>query len=1656
MHDRTGTTIPEFESAAALKLWLSDLHASESDPQLLLSRTAQALGEYLGASRVGYGEFDHVAHTLHIPLDWTRTGVASLAGRHAIYADSAMIALYRTGATLIADDSFAIEALAPERAFLELTGTRSLVTVPLMAEGGIHAIFSVNDDKVRHWSAEDVALIEYTAARTRAMLDHLRLVEKLGESEEQFRHLAENIPGLCWVGGDKGQLIWANQQWHDMFDGTSAEHGDPSEVVHPDDLPLALALWDRMRAEGEMATVQLRMRGRDGVYRPYISKAVPIRDAQGAIARWCGVQIDLSDRHAHDRRQAVLRAFHDRSRELTDRREILTILAQLLVEHMAIPHFVYGDTVDGVAETLEAFHAADGVERDHASSRFNLINAFRALATRDDWAATYVVDDNRTLGRAAEDPVENAANRMGVRSSINVPIVKEGRPVAMIALLDTVARRWTQNEIELAEELAERVWAALARARAEAALQERERHQAFVIDWSDRVRGETSPQAIMAVTLEWLASHLGVTRATYSESDASGQLFSILGEWRVSEVISIADTSFSLDDVGETVEREWMAGAIVRYDDIASDPRVEPDYVPAYLGAQIQAFVSIPLIENGRVRSALSVQHHAARPWRDSEIQLLRDIAERTWVSLERARAQAELAERERHQAFLIDWSDRIRGETSPDAIMGVTLSWLGEHLGATRTTYAECDSTGRRFTVTGEWRDPAVSSIRGNSFFLASVGAAVDRDWTVGEIIRYDNVEGGRLEPEAIERYLGAQIAAFVSVPLVQGGAMRSALSIQQNAPRMWHDGEIQLMRDIAERTWVALERARVQTALQERERNQAFLIAWSDQVRRETSPQAIMATTLEWLGAHLGITRATYSESDAEGRVFTVRGEWRDGVSSNLGNTVTLGSISASVDKEWVSGDLVCYDDVIGDPRVDTAAAERYRNTSIRAFISVPLVRDGQMRSILSVHDKNPRQWQPAELQLMRDIAERAWVTLERAQAEAALQERERNQAFLIAWGDRVRDESSARGILARTLDILGNHFGAARANFAESVANGRELCVLQDWTDGLPSLVGQRYAPDALGAELAAWQISGRPVRVDDIADHPLFDDTNRPMFEALGIASVLTISMMRGGRMIAMLSIQLGQPHHWTDSEVALVSELADRTLAVLERATSEERLAQSEAQLSAFLENAPVAMHLKDGDGRYVRVNPEFARGVGKTREEVQGANADEVFPPGIAAEVKRLELLALEGQVASAEVAIGEILGNDSHVLSMVFPIPGAGAARTGGFTLDLTERKRAEAALARSRETLYQTEKLSALGSLLAGVSHELNNPLSIVVAQAVMMERQSQGGELAERAQKIRKAADRCARIVQTFLAMARQKRPEREPVDLNAVAMAAYDLAEYGLRTDGIAATRELAATLPTISADSDQLHQIIINLLVNAQQAMGDTARPDRKLTLRTAPGETAGTVILDVIDNGPGVPDDARRRIFEPFYTTKPQGEGTGVGLSFSQGLAEAHGGRLELIPVKQGAHFRLTLPVDPAQGAPELAKAAPAQMEAPLRRALVIDDEQEIAESLADFLSIEGFACDIAVGGAEAQKRLAKGDYDLIVSDLRMPGIDGPQLHAWLKAERPDLEARMAFATGDTLGTSAARFLEAMDRPVLEKPFMPDAVHRFLQQMDLA
>ncbi len=384
--------------------------------------------------------------------------------------------------------------------------------------------------------------------------------------------------------------------------------------------------------------------------------------------------------------------------------------------------------------------------------------------------------------------------------------------------------------------------------------------------------------------------------------------------------------------------------------------------------------------------------------------------------------------------------------------------------------------------------------------------------------------------------------------------------------------------------------------------------------------------------------------------------------------------------------------------------------------------------------------------------------------------------------------------------------------------------------------------------------------------------------------------------------------------------------------------------------------------------------------------------------------------------------------------------------------SVDLTALRAAQAEVARSREALHQSEKLTALGALLAGVAHELNNPLSVVVGYSSMLCEIGCDPAMAARVEKIHAAAERCARIVRTFLAMARARPPRREAVMLGEVVMGALDLAGYGLRSADIEVALDLPAGLAPVHGDADQLHQVVVNLVVNAQQALLGRPSPRRLAVRAWAEGDEA---VLEVADNGPGMEPEVAKRAFEPFFTTKPQGVGTGVGLSVCHGIVAAHGGRIELETARgEGARFRVRLPWSHAAEA-----ARPAQLPTPAGRGrvLVVDDEPEIAALLRERLGSEGLTVETASSGRRALAALEAGGIDAVVSDLRMPDMDGAALADEIGRRWPALESRMVLITGDALGADPGGRLGARGLPIFEKPLdlaaLSAELHRRMTQV---
>ncbi len=354
----------------------------------------------------------------------------------------------------------------------------------------------------------------------------------------------------------------------------------------------------------------------------------------------------------------------------------------------------------------------------------------------------------------------------------------------------------------------------------------------------------------------------------------------------------------------------------------------------------------------------------------------------------------------------------------------------------------------------------------------------------------------------------------------------------------------------------------------------------------------------------------------------------------------------------------------------------------------------------------------------------------------------------------------------------------------------------------------------------------------------------------------------------------------------------------------------------------------------------------------------------------------------------------------------------------------------------------LLHTEKMSALGMLVSGVAHEVNNPLTSVLGYAQLLERQETDPSRLRMLEKIALSASRAGKIVQNLLTFSRKRTTEKRPTDVNEVLDLVLDLQSYSLRVGDIEVVRRLSPGLPPVSADPDQLQQVFLNLLTNAQQALSETGRKGR-IVVETR--SMAGTVQVVVGDNGCGIRPEDLGKIYLPFFTTKGLGKGTGLGLSICYGIVQDHGGLIHVDSrVGEGTTFTVELPV--VERAPELV-GAPCSDEVETAgssvagRVLVVDDEQAISELVRDVLEPLGWTVDLAHDGSEALGKVAERDFDVLLVDLRMPGMDGQTFYRELRASRPEVTKRVVFATGDTGGEAASRFLDETGNLVLCKPY---------------
>ncbi|WFP77877.1 hybrid sensor histidine kinase/response regulator [Mesorhizobium sp. WSM4906] len=629
--------------------------------------------------------------------------------------------------------------------------------------------------------------------------------------------------------------------------------------------------------------------------------------------------------------------------------------------------------------------------------------------------------------------------------------------------------------------------------------------------------------------------------------------------------------------------------------------------------------------------------------------------------------------------------------------------------------------------------------------------------------------------------------------------------------------------------------------------------------------------------------------------------------------------------------------------------------------------------------------------------------------------------------------RSMDCQRGILFRLRELPGQGFAQSVSAYWIDPAFGGELAsptvIMQSIINSDPLL--ERLQEDERQGKVFAGHTRN-------------LEGFLRADFEKQSIKSFISVSVFAHGHLWGTLAVNdCVAEREWTDEEEATLHIIALAIGDAIEHSPSEAHA--SEVIRRTMLQASLDAIIVIDEAGSIIEFNPAAEKMFGFRRSDILGkdlldtivpiyyrkgyaSGADYMAGRGAPMVNQRLETVT---QNAAGEIFPIELTATEMRVADrrLIF-----------GSIRDLREKLRAEEEINRQREKLHQNEKMAAMGSLLAGVSHELNNPLAVVVAQSTLLHEFAADPQTKVRAEKVRAAAERCGRIVKSFLSMVRLHPTEQAETDLNQVMRAALEVTAYGARSSGIIIDTDFANGPLLAMADADHVTQVAANFLINSQHALAGVTG-ERRIKVRTFRSDR-GNPGFSVEDNGPGIPEAIRSRIFESYFTTKPVGVGTGIGLSISKSIVERHNGNIWFEEVEpHGARFVVQLPAITGDAAK--AGEGPARSSG-LRHALIIDDEPDVAASLSDILELMGVKSRIVASWRSAGEVLGGHvSPDIVFSDLRMPGTSGISIYRELLAERPVLAKRFVLVTGDMIGAKAEiESQPPQQRPhILEKPF---------------
>jgi two-component system NtrC family sensor kinase len=580
---------------------------------------------------------------------------------------------------------------------------------------------------------------------------------------------------------------------------------------------------------------------------------------------------------------------------------------------------------------------------------------------------------------------------------------------------------------------------------------------------------------------------------------------------------------------------------------------------------------------------------------------------------------------------------------------------------------------------------------------------------------------------------------------------------------------------------------------------------------------------------------------------------------------------------------------------------------------------------------------------------------------------------------------------------------------------------------------------------GTEVGEIVKTGKTVRRADLTHELKFSADTK--WADLKLNSGIIIPLISKGTVMGTFSLRSRRFDAYGPPEQEVLERLAKQIAPAIENARLYEEARRAEKhnqRLHAFndriISSIPSALAVLKGDQRLVvSMNPACQKAFGLTSDEVVGKPIREVLP---LEELTQTILEILECGKPGRQTEIRYTAsGQDARWFEVsATPLQTETEAEIEALLIlnDVTEQKQ-------QQEQLQETRRLASVGQLAAGVSHEINNPLTAVLGFSLLALNADLSKEVRSDIERVHTQAERASKIVQNLLSFARKHEPERQYLRVATVLDRALELKSYDFRTNHIEVSREWSPELPATSLDEHQMVQVILNILTNAEQAMVES---HGKGHLRVRAISQGNNIRISISDDGPGIPPEYLKRVFEPFFTTKEVGQGTGLGLSICYGLVQQHGGKLwGESPPGNGATFHLEIPIVNPEDSLEASKNGTGQFDGKIAKRLttkhlmVVDDEPDIRDLLARSLELEPYTVDLAENGQEAWRKLQGRPYDCVIMDLKMPVMSGPELYRLIEESLPELAQKVIFITGDNMNPETSAFISSVDNQTMAKPF---------------